>query len=188
MEILGVGWVGGRSKAKVPSIGEFWIFSRTNLFGLFYPLFFPLVSFSLDSRHWRGLRGLERMEKGRGLGRENKGPSFFSFSRFPTSPSPPPLLHSPHRLSFFLLSLQGRNMGSPPPPPVFCPQKSKHAGMKVENKNSSPQSIETMMCLQLGETFSGFMIQRAVKWVLQTQNSLLLKYNEPPKIFVPPSF
>ena len=42
-----------------------------------------------------------------------------------------------------------------------------------------------MMCLQLGETF-GFKIQGAVKWVLQTQNSLLFKYNEPHKIFVPP--
>ena len=42
-----------------------------------------------------------------------------------------------------------------------------------------------MMSLQLGETFSGFKIQRPIQWVLCTQNSLLFKYNELPKIFVP---
>ena len=45
-----------------------------------------------------------------------------------------------------------------------------------------------MMSLQLSETFSGFKIQRPIQKVLCTQNSLLLKYNELPKIFVPPSF
>ena len=45
----------------------------------------------------------------------------------------------------------------------------------------------TMMSVQLGETFSGFKIQRPVQWVLRTQNPLLFKYNdyELPKIFVP---
>ena len=33
-----------------------------------------------------------------------------------------------------------------------------------------------MMSLQLGETVSGFKIQRPVQWVLDTQNSLLFKY------------
>ena len=42
------------------------------------------------------------------------------------------------------------------------------------------------MSLQLGETFSGFKIQRPVKCILQTQNHLLFKYNELPKIFVSP--
>ena len=45
----------------------------------------------------------------------------------------------------------------------------------------------TMMSVQLGETFSGFKIQRPVQWVLRTQHPLLFKYNdyELPKIFVP---
>ena len=44
------------------------------------------------------------------------------------------------------------------------------------------------MSLQLGETFSGFKIQRPVQWVLRTQNPLLFKHNELPKIFLhPPS-
>lgn len=30
----------------------------------------------------------------------------------------------------------------PPPSPVFCPQKSKHARIKVENKNSSPRTLK----------------------------------------------
>ena len=30
----------------------------------------------------------------------------------------------------------------PPPPPVFCPKKSKHASIKVENKNSSPRALK----------------------------------------------
>ena len=44
-----------------------------------------------------------------------------------------------------------------------------------------------MMSVQLGETFSGFKIQRPVQWVLRTQNPLLFKYNdyELPKILVP---
>ena len=44
-----------------------------------------------------------------------------------------------------------------------------------------------MMSVQLGETFSGFKIQRPVQWVLRTQNPLLFKYSdyELPKIFVP---
>ena len=46
-----------------------------------------------------------------------------------------------------------------------------------------------MMSMQLGETFSGFKIQRPVQGVLLTQSPLLFKYNdyELPKIFVPPS-
>ena len=45
-----------------------------------------------------------------------------------------------------------------------------------------------MMSMQLGETFSGFKIQRPVQGVLLTQIPLLFKYNdyELPKIFVPP--
>ena len=45
-----------------------------------------------------------------------------------------------------------------------------------------------MMSMQLGETFSGFKIQRPVQGVLLTQSPLLFKYNdyELPKIFVPP--
>ena len=37
-----------------------------------------------------------------------------------------------------------------------------------------------MMSLQLGETFSGFKMQRLVQWVLRTPNPLLSKYNELP--------
>ena len=46
-----------------------------------------------------------------------------------------------------------------------------------------------MMSMQLGETFSGFKIQRPVQGVLLTQSPLLFKYNdyELPKIFVPPA-
>ena len=46
-----------------------------------------------------------------------------------------------------------------------------------------------MMSMQLGETFSGFKIQRPVQGVLLTQSPLLFKYNdyELPKTFVPPS-
>ena len=43
-----------------------------------------------------------------------------------------------------------------------------------------------MMSLQLGETFSGFKIQRPVQWVMRTPNPLLSKYNELPKILTPP--
>ena len=45
-----------------------------------------------------------------------------------------------------------------------------------------------MMSMQLGETFSGFKIQRPVQGVLLTQSPLLFKYHdyELPKIFVPP--
>ena len=45
-----------------------------------------------------------------------------------------------------------------------------------------------MMSMQLGETFSGFKIQRPVQGVLLTQSPLLFKCNdyELPKIFVPP--
>ena len=45
-----------------------------------------------------------------------------------------------------------------------------------------------MMSMQLGETFSGFNIQRPVQGVLLTQSPLLFKYHdyELPKIFVPP--
>ena len=36
----------------------------------------------------------------------------------------------------------GRGLGDLcPPPPVFCPKKSKHASKKVENKNSSPGAL-----------------------------------------------
>ena len=43
------------------------------------------------------------------------------------------------------------------------------------------------MSLQLGETFSGLIqVQRPVQWLILTQNPLLFKYNELPKIFVPP--
>ena len=36
----------------------------------------------------------------------------------------------------------GRGLRGPvPPPPVFCPKKSKHASIKVENKNSSPGAL-----------------------------------------------
>ena len=45
------------------------------------------------------------------------------------------------------------------------------------------------MSLLLGETFSVFKVQGPVQWVLQTQNLLLFKYIELPKIFVlAPSF
>ena len=30
----------------------------------------------------------------------------------------------------------------PPPTSFFCHKKSKHAGMKVENKNSSPRTLK----------------------------------------------
>ena len=43
-----------------------------------------------------------------------------------------------------------------------------------------------MMSLQLGETFSGFKMQRLVQWVLRTPNPLLSKYNELPKPPLPP--
>ena len=37
----------------------------------------------------------------------------------------------------------GRGLGDLwPPPPVFCPKKSKHASKKVENKNSSPRALK----------------------------------------------
>ena len=38
----------------------------------------------------------------------------------------------------------GRGLGDlcPPPPRVFCPKKSKHASIKVENKNSSPGALK----------------------------------------------
>ena len=45
-----------------------------------------------------------------------------------------------------------------------------------------------MMSPQLGEKFSGFKMRRPFQWVLQTQNPLLFKYIELPKICVPPSF
>ena len=42
---------------------------------------------------------------------------------------------------------RGGGGGAPPPPPpppqpVFCPQKSKHAYIKVENNNSSPKALK----------------------------------------------
>ena len=43
-----------------------------------------------------------------------------------------------------------------------------------------------MMSLQLGETFSGFKMQRLVQWVLRTANPLLSKYNELPNPPPPP--
>ena len=43
-----------------------------------------------------------------------------------------------------------------------------------------------MMSLQLGETFSGFKMQRLVQWVLLTPNPLLSKYNELPTPPPPP--
>ena len=70
--------------------------------------------------------------------------------------------------------------------PVFCPQKWKHVHLKVENKNSSPRALKQLCLCSWGETFSGFKIQRPVKCILQTQNHLLFKYNELPKIFVSP--
>ena len=49
-----------------------------------------------------------------------------------------------------------------------------------------------MMSLQLGETVSGFKIQRPVQWVLDTQNPLLFKYQWNTmsclKSLCPPSF
>ena len=42
-----------------------------------------------------------------------------------------------------------------------------------------------MMSPQLGETFLGCKIQRPVQWVLRTENPLLFKHNELPKIFLP---
>ena len=44
-----------------------------------------------------------------------------------------------------------------------------------------------MMSLQLGETFSGFKMQRLVQWVLRPPNPLLSKYNELPKTPPPPA-
>ena len=43
-----------------------------------------------------------------------------------------------------------------------------------------------MMSLQLGETFSGFKVQRPVQWLILTQYPLLFKYNELAKLSVPP--
>ena len=84
------------------------------------------------------------------------------------------------------MTRQGRSLGKgrrrsslPPPPPGFCPKKSKHARI-------ISQSIETMMSLQLGETVSGFKIQRPVQWVLDTQNSLLFDTSN--LCAAPPSF
>ena len=54
---------------------------------------------------------------------------------------------------------------------VFCLKKSKHAQIKSWNYTVISHSIETMMSLQLGVTFSGFKLQRP--WVLQTQNPLV---------------
>ena len=69
-----------------------------------------------------------------------------------------------------MMTRQDRSLGKGrASPPVFCPKKSKHARIICQN-------IETMMSLQLGETVSGFKIQRPVQWVLDTQNSLLFKY------------
>ena len=42
------------------------------------------------------------------------------------------------------------------------------------------------MSPQLGETFLGCKIQRPVQRVLRTENPLLFKHNELPKIFLPP--
>ena len=87
---------------------------------------------------------------------------------------------------------QGRSMGrdrgsAPSPHPlVLCPKKSKHARLKVEYKKIISQGIETIMSLQLGETFFGCKIPRPVQWVLRTENSLLFKHNEVPKIFLHP--
>ena len=41
------------------------------------------------------------------------------------------------------------------------------------------------MSLQLGETFSGCKIERPVQRVPRTENLLLFKHNELPKIFLP---
>ena len=69
-----------------------------------------------------------------------------------------------------MMTKQDRSLGKGrASPPVFFPKKSKHARIICQN-------IETMMSLQLGETVSGFKIQRPVQWVLDTQNSLLFKY------------
>ena len=46
--------------------------------------------------------------------------------------------------------------GLTPSAPVFSPKKSKHAQIKLKLIS---QSIETMMSLQLDETFSGFKIE-----------------------------
>ena len=43
-----------------------------------------------------------------------------------------------------------------------------------------------MMSPQLGETFLGCKIQRPVQRVLRTENPLLFKHNEVPKIFLSP--
>ena len=57
------------------------------------------------------------------------------------------------------------------------------------NQPRETQSIETIMALQLVATFCGFKIHRPLSQrVLRTPNPLLFKYNELPKIFVPPSF
>ena len=55
--------------------------------------------------------------------------------------------------------------GGRPNSQFFAPKKSKHARIKVENQNlrvKKTKSIERMMSLQQGETFSGFKIQRTV--------------------------
>ena len=91
-----------------------------------------------------------------------------------------------------IMTRQGRSMrrgrkGGVPPTPVFCLKKSKHARIKVDNKNSSPRAHNDVY--QARWNFSGFKIQRPVQGVLLTQSPLLFKYNdyELPKIFVPPS-
>ena len=83
----------------------------------------------------------------------------------------------------------GRAGGTRTFPPSFLRQQVKTCTYKSWKWKFISQNIETMMSLQLGETFSGLIqIQRPVQWLILTQNPLLFKYNELPKIFVPPSF
>ena len=81
----------------------------------------------------------------------------------------------------------GRAGGTRTFPPSFLRQQVKTCTYKSWKWKFISQNIETMMSLQLGETFSGLIqVQRPVQWLILTQNPLLFKYNELPKIFVPP--
>ena len=62
----------------------------------------------------------------------------------------------------------GTGRGSPCSP-SFLPQKVKTCTYKSCKQKFIPQTIESVMSLQLGETLPGFKIQRPVQWVLRTQ-------------------
>ena len=84
------------------------------------------------------------------------------------------------QLSIFSICLQRRvvawgGAGRDFPLTVFYPKKSNHtqSNKKLKLQCNLPEHWNIMMSLQLGETFSGFKLQRPVQWVLQTKNPLL---------------